>query len=100
MYANVPRSVSDLRIACQILFGQQDSEGQGSVAPVPFRETDLPQSLKFGYYIDGQSAPEFHRQLAYQEDLQTGSSKHLPQTSGRSWNLYKLFGKQAMTASI
>ena len=41
------RSVDDLEVASKLMFGN------GGVAPVPFREVELPAKLKFGYYTSG-----------------------------------------------
>jgi Asp-tRNA(Asn)/Glu-tRNA(Gln) amidotransferase A subunit family amidase len=46
------RSVDDLVIACQVLFGAFDQARD--VAPLPYREVKLPNKLTFGYFIDGE----------------------------------------------
>jgi Asp-tRNA(Asn)/Glu-tRNA(Gln) amidotransferase A subunit family amidase len=46
-----PRSVRDLTLAARVVFGQPDE--LGVVAPMPFREVELPERLKFGFYTDG-----------------------------------------------
>jgi Asp-tRNA(Asn)/Glu-tRNA(Gln) amidotransferase A subunit family amidase len=45
------RSVQDLVVAARVLFGAPDKARD--VAPVPFRDVELPQKLKFGFYVDG-----------------------------------------------
>jgi Asp-tRNA(Asn)/Glu-tRNA(Gln) amidotransferase A subunit family amidase len=47
------RSVADLVLAARVLFGAPDA--QRDVAPLPFREVELPKKLKLGYYVDGES---------------------------------------------
>ncbi|VDC00957.1 unnamed protein product [Peniophora sp. CBMAI 1063] len=42
------RSVEDLKIVAQVLFGQRNSNY--FPAPVPYREISLPKKLRFGYY--------------------------------------------------
>jgi len=42
------RSVGDIELACRAVFGQ---EGRNYLpAPIPYREVNLPEKLKFGYY--------------------------------------------------
>lgn len=42
------RSVRDVELGARVLFGKESR--LGDVAPVPFREVEVPQKLKFGYY--------------------------------------------------
>jgi amidase len=46
-------SVADIELFCRTTFGVQDS--LNSVAPVPYREVQLPPKLRFGYYTSGAS---------------------------------------------
>lgn len=45
------RSVEDLKIVAQVLFGQRNSNYYP--APIPFREVSLPKKLRFGFYTSG-----------------------------------------------
>ncbi|KAF8184988.1 amidase [Mycena galopus ATCC 62051] len=45
------RSVEDLEIFCRVIFGVQGRSP--SVAPILYREPNLPEKLRFGYYTDG-----------------------------------------------
>ncbi|KAG6869233.1 hypothetical protein C0993_009097 [Termitomyces sp. T159_Od127] len=42
------RSVEDLKLVSQIVFGVQGNEQ--SIAPIPYRQIQLPHKLRFGYY--------------------------------------------------
>ncbi|KAG7445163.1 amidase signature enzyme [Guyanagaster necrorhizus] len=42
------RSVEDLKLFCRTLFGMPDAISH--VPPMPYREPNLPEKLKFGYY--------------------------------------------------
>jgi hypothetical protein len=44
-------SVKDLELIARITFGNQSPSY--SVAPIPFRDVQLPQKLRFGYYTSG-----------------------------------------------
>jgi hypothetical protein len=74
------RSVADLVVAAGVLFGAPDA--QRDVAPLPFREVELPKKLKLGYYVDGES---LHWCLVGRsaDDAQTVLSRRLPRTSVR-----------------
>jgi Asp-tRNA(Asn)/Glu-tRNA(Gln) amidotransferase A subunit family amidase len=47
------RSVRDLTLAARVVFGRPDE--LGVVAPLPFREVELPKRLNFGFYTDGEN---------------------------------------------
>ena len=58
------RSVEDIEIACRAVFGKSANH---SSAPVPYREIQLGQKLKFGYYFnDGMAriTPACHRAVS------------------------------------
>jgi Asp-tRNA(Asn)/Glu-tRNA(Gln) amidotransferase A subunit family amidase len=42
------RSVRDLELACRVTFGKGGRDR--SVAPIPYRDIQLPAKMKFGYY--------------------------------------------------
>ncbi|KAG6894190.1 hypothetical protein C0992_007163 [Termitomyces sp. T32_za158] len=42
------RSVEDLRLVSRLVFGIQGNEQ--SIAPIPYRQIQLPPKLRFGYY--------------------------------------------------
>lgn len=44
------RSIEDLELFCRTVFGQEDPSANKTV-PLPFRDVQLPQKLKFGYYF-------------------------------------------------
>ncbi|KAF8903595.1 amidase signature domain-containing protein [Mucidula mucida] len=44
----IARSLTDLHLFCRTIFGLEDPTG--IAAPLPYRETQLPTKLKFGYY--------------------------------------------------
>lgn len=48
-------SVEDLRLVSRIVFGIQGKEQ--SIAPIPYREIQLPPKLRFGYYTSGLNLP-------------------------------------------
>jgi amidase len=48
-------SVADVELFCRTAFGVQDSLHK--VAPVPYRDVELPSKLRFGYYTSGASTP-------------------------------------------
>ncbi len=45
------RSVEDLKLFCRTLFGVPDAISL--VPPMPYRDPNLPEKLKFGYYTSG-----------------------------------------------
>ncbi|KAG6894735.1 hypothetical protein C0992_004918 [Termitomyces sp. T32_za158] len=45
------RSVEDLRLVSRLVFGIQGNEQ--SIAPIPYRQIQLPPKLRFGYYTSG-----------------------------------------------
>ncbi|THU99137.1 amidase signature enzyme [Dendrothele bispora CBS 962.96] len=44
------RSVEDLDLFCRFIFGRGDNFADQLLVPLPYRETKLPQKLRFGYY--------------------------------------------------
>jgi Asp-tRNA(Asn)/Glu-tRNA(Gln) amidotransferase A subunit family amidase len=47
------RSVADVELACRVLFGKSSSPSEW-LPPVPYKDAQLPQKLKFGYYKSGE----------------------------------------------
>ena len=45
------RSVEDIELAARLVFGKQGTEYDP--APIPYREPDLPEKLRFGFYLSG-----------------------------------------------
>lgn len=45
-------SVKDLELIARVTFGKNQSPSY-SVVPIPFRDVQLPQKLRFGYYTSG-----------------------------------------------
>ena len=45
-------SVKDLDLIARVTFGNNQSPSH-SVVPIPFRDVQLPQKLRFGYYTSG-----------------------------------------------
>ncbi|KDQ18907.1 hypothetical protein BOTBODRAFT_28382 [Botryobasidium botryosum FD-172 SS1] len=46
----IGRSVSDIELACKVVFGNSPS-GPYALPPVPYRDVTLPSKLRVGYYI-------------------------------------------------
>jgi hypothetical protein len=47
-----PRSVADLELFCRTVFGVQGLTHD--IAPLPYRDVQLPSKLRFGYYTSGE----------------------------------------------
>ncbi|KAG6854260.1 hypothetical protein C0991_008953 [Blastosporella zonata] len=48
------RSIDDLQLVSRVIFGAQSNEQ--SIAPIPYREVQLPAKLRFGYYTSDEYA--------------------------------------------
>ena len=49
---NIFSSVKDLELIARVTFGNNQGASY-SVVPIPFRDVQLPQKLRFGYYTSG-----------------------------------------------
>ena len=48
------RSVDDIELGARLVFGQA-AAGEQNPAPLPYRDPDMPQRLRFGFYLSGAS---------------------------------------------
>ena len=55
-HARTHRSVDDLELGARVVFGHA-APGEQYLAPLPYRDPDMPQRLRFGYYLSGTSCP-------------------------------------------
>ena len=47
------RSVADLERFARVLFGVREGGDGYFPSPVPYRDVNLPERLRFGYYLNG-----------------------------------------------
>ena len=50
------RSVVDLERMARVLFGVDSGREGYFPAPIPYRDVDLPEKIRFGYYLNGASS--------------------------------------------
>ena len=74
--------VDDIELGARLVFGEA-APGDQYPAPLPYRDPDMPEKLRFGYYLSGEYVTAFEALLPQELAIMAVMNSGTPRTRTR-----------------